>query len=246
MPYASLYNIFITLLDNFILKNQIDKRKQTGALIQQLFDEKVLNIETKAFNFFDKPKDEIIQKYKNKYLNRNNNLNDLKNWYAKDISKASNIAGQIIAQRVNSWWDSSLRKSYQTFLMIISITLAIIMFTTALLQEASLNNFILNFAIPLLPIFNFLIREYNEVKSSNEMIAQLHASICSTYDSAITDANIVQLKKEIESNQLMILKHRINGVLTMDWFYKLFKKGYEDEMTNNVRKFVKDLSHIGD
>lgn len=76
----AFYAFVVLLIDNLVIVNLINQLRQKASSIQELFDCDVLALEWNKTLVGDKPLNEDINKYYNKYLKKFQDLNNLKNW----------------------------------------------------------------------------------------------------------------------------------------------------------------------
>jgi len=237
-PFIAIYNIFITIIDSFHTNKLKRELTQRAALIQEKFDEYVLGIDTCSFEIYDKPIEEDITSLSSQYAD--NKFIDLKDWYEKDISNLGLIEGQLFAQRTNTWWDGKLKDFYLNLIFWSFIIITLFICSLALFFAIDFKSFILNFLLTLLPIFNFLIREYLDTKSSIEESKKVYNYIIK-YSEKLkgNEINEKEITNIISTGQILILRSRIHSVLIFDSFYKIYKNNFTSIVKSTLKNIIK-------
>ncbi len=223
--YFALLSIFLLIL-NSILILVIKYYVKLAASIQELFDSYVFNIQTNPLLIENEDIKEIITKWSDKYIQKYG-TEKLKDWYAKELQDKPQQIAVLTAQRINSWWDESLRLSYTIALTILAIILIACMFIVGLLNHLSLEEFIMTVMLPSVPIMQLVIVEvyknYLAKNRANKNLKRAKELL------RISKSKTVK-SREIRSLQDSIFIHRTESPLIFDFIYRISQKSKEKLM----------------
>ncbi len=207
-----------------IIKNYI----KTAASIQELFDHHVLEIPLNVI-IVNKPDiKEVIEEWADKLLNKKTFLKKnkdprLKNWYT--ISPRWEQSKAIItAQRINSWWDGSLRTKYTITTTALVIVIFFVLIYVGNMRDLKLKEFILVIIVPMIPAFQTMIVEcyknFQAIKNAEANLNRSKSLLAASETQQVDMADIRALQDAIYS-------HRITAPLIFDFVYWISRKKNE-------------------
>ncbi len=236
------YGSIIAIIDVAFLSSLIKRRKERAAKIQELFDTFVLNIEWNDILVGDKPTNEEIHRYSEKYKEKHVDFNDLKNWYSPKISDIESSAAKIICQRSNCTYDYAIRDSFSNAILLILVITSLIIISIGLIKGFTLQNFFLLFVFPLLPAILLFFKTVSENGVSKDSLDELRSEIESIWNKLLSDSRI-DIEYKARAIQDKIFLNRKNSPLIFDWFYNKKRNQLEREMYFSVEKLVQEYEN---
>lgn len=234
----AVYGFVVVSLDYLVITNYITQYRQKAALIQEVFDCDVLNIEWNKIHVGDKPLPEDVKKYSDKHKARVKDISNLKDWYATSIKEVSNNGAKVICQRSNFTYDYALRKRFITGVVTIAVGLVIALLFFSTSKDMSMQSFFLFEIVPYAPILSMTQKLYKEHSDSIKTLESLKSAIQGTWASI--------LKKEIVSEQTIrqiqdkIYSNRKSSPFIPDWFYKVSRPKLEQQMYYSINQLVEE------
>lgn len=232
-------SIFAVIADNN-LENYVKRLKEKASKIQELFDAYVLNIEWNYILCREKPEHNEIFHYYSKYKIKKN-LSKFENWYAAEIVNISENKGKVICQKTNCNYDSSIRKKYNSVVLVggISTILLILLFT--IFSGISLDKIILTVIFPAAPIIQWVQKNIITNNDSIKILEQLNNLINTTWNNLI-DRKVVE-DNVIRQIQDGIFLNRKFSPLIPDFVYNKLRDKLEKQMYYSVGELIKEISH---
>jgi hypothetical protein len=238
-PALAIIAIIYLLIEMFILDPWESSKKELAARIQELFDFDVLKIKWNPILVGTKPDQESIGEYQGR-VTKDQKAN-LYNWYPVTVSSLPHDVAQIICQRANIWWDSTLRRKFMYLLIFISIALAGFLFWQN--RNITLINAVINM-ISFAPLFQLLIKQVMSHRKSANRLDYLKDNLNSYLDSASSIPDFTVDECTIRSIQDEIFRHRSSVQSVPDFFYNAFQSQYEDLMNFNAEKFIEKVVEL--
>lgn len=242
---APLLGFIFTIIDIWFINPEINNIKEKAAKIQESFDCNVLLLPWNNIKL-DLPDNEEISLNASKYQKIEKNLESLKMWYAKPVNQLPLNIGRIVCQRINCWWDTSLRENYIKSLKVIGVcTLALVVFIT-LFEVFSTTELIVGIKTFIYGLFSFLyyyvflMRQIMDNKKSEDKIIRIKQNVNKIWQSILnSDPN---LDLDVLSRQIQdeLFEHRKTTPIIPDWFYKLKRDEQESSSTFSVEKMAED------
>ena len=115
VPLIALISWFF---DQQVLKSKESALKTEAATIQEDFDCFVLCLPWPGFKGIQRPARERVRQLAKKAASKPNGLEEFKDWYSPDAIPQDPLLSRIHCQKINSWWDASLRRNWKTFLIV--------------------------------------------------------------------------------------------------------------------------------
>jgi hypothetical protein len=236
--WAALYGLGIAIVDVLLLDALKTRLRQRAATVQEQFDCDVLKIPWSELKGGAKPDPEDILIADE----TDARIDMFRNWYARDVADVPEHIGRIICQRSNCWWDSRLRRWYRGIILLTVFLLLVIIIVPAVGQNRALSDFILGFLAPALPIILWGIREaraQGEAADRADRLKKFAERLwADTLKAAIDSQAALTLSREFQDE---ILAHRKQSPLVFDWFYRLFRKPFEQKMSTSVAAMVGEV-----
>lgn len=237
--WASLYGFIALLVDAVFIDSLDQEKRKTAARIQELFDSIVLTLEWNSFCVGAKPNPEIISQASRNYLQREDGIDALKDWYPQGLESLPYGLARLLCQRINCWWDSDIRRKYRASIYGVLAVIFLIGVGVTIIVGASLQDFILMFLAPLSPVFLIAIR----IAKKQGEILRASDNFMKFADKLWNDALSNELSEsalEAFSRQLQneIFVHRCNKEQVPDWFYKLFRDNQQLNMEEATKRMI--------
>lgn len=240
--YIFVLYAIIAAVGEKILESTISRLKKIAASMQETFDTNVLDIpvnETLNLVLIDR---EIIRRYSKKYKKNPKIIEKVADWYSLAIRKVDTNVASLLCQRTNITYDFSVRKRYKYLVYIISSITIIILFLIALMNDLSLEAFLIEVILPSVPVFMF---SYKEINSNTESIDNLN-HLRNLIESALNKTNINDNieKEQLRNIQDRIYNNRLLSPLIPDFIYNSLRSKLEDEMNYSMEERIKILRTI--
>ncbi len=222
-----------------ILTSTIDRLKKIAASIKETFDTIVLDIpvnETLNLVLIDR---EIIRRYSLKYKENQKIVDKVTDWYSLAIKKVETNVASLLCQRTNITYDFSVRTRYKFLVYVISIITFTILLVIALMNDLSVQGFLIEVVLPSIPVFMFA---YKEINSNTESIDNLN-HLRSLIETTLAKTNIVDTidKEHLRNIQDRIYNNRLLSPMIPEFIYNFLRPKLEDEMNYSMEERIKIL-----
>ena len=236
------YSSIIAIFDVSFWSSLIKERKEKAAKIQELFDTFVLNIKWNDILVGDKPTNETVHRYSEKYKKKYIDFSGLENWYSPKICEIESDVAKIICQRSNCTYDHTIRSSFLNIILTIMIITSLLIICIGFIKGFTLQNFFLLVVFPLLPAIILLFKTVSENSASKNSLDELRSKIESIWEKLLSDSNIdIELRaREVQDK---IFLNRKNSPLIFDWYYNKKRNQLESEMHFSVEKLVQEYKN---
>ena len=145
----------------------------------------------------------------------------------------------LLCQRVNVYYDETVRIIYKRGLIVLSILIFIVLLFMSLIKGFTIEALLYKVLIPMLPIVSFLHEENKDVNASINNLKNLKEKIEGLLEGL--SINEIIETQDLREVQDMIYYNRKLSVLIPDFIYKIFRKASEDEMNYSVEKTIEKL-----
>jgi hypothetical protein len=237
---SAALDIVIAVLDAILfvtLKNSFQKK---AAAIQETFDCYVFGLDWPELKA-EKPDPEDIEE-----LSVNYKADALKDWYPSAIGTLTHHAAVVVCQRSNSRWDAKLRRKYRATLLVFAAIVILSLIVLALSKDLLFHDLVLVVLVPALPVVLWTLREAADQKEAadradrlkqfgNELWGKILAGSLSGQP-AMTQSRVFQDA---------ILEHRQRSPMVFDWFYKFFRKSFEEQMGHSADEMIDQARQKG-
>lgn len=234
--YNAIYAFFILIADLLYFEPKIKNLKERAARIQELFDCNLFKLRWNNSMAGEKPDEDEINFSAQKYINKQKDFSVLKNWYSKEIGDLPLEIARLGCQKTNCWWDSKLRKSYNITLFLTAAIITTVLVVLAIQNNTSVIEFVLSVSV-LVPIYNFLGKQYRENKCATKIAEDLKHVVNKTWKSISQNPDKQHLTELSRDLQNEIYSYRKNNPLIPDLFYFLFRSEYENQ-TETVLSYL--------
>ncbi|SFA50875.1 hypothetical protein SAMN04488511_109199 [Pedobacter suwonensis] len=232
------YSIIVLIFEKMV-ESIIDRHKKIAASIQEKFDIDVLGvIENETLNLV--PIDfDIIRSNSIKDKLDPHKVLKVTNWYSTKIGLLQTNVAILFCQRMNICYDFSIKRKYNNYLVVISILTFSCLLVFSLLNNFSMQKFIVEVIFPSLPIFVFTYKEISTNLESIDNLQKLKEIIEKELDQADLQ-NDIDIEK-IRRIQDRIYNNRILSPLIPNFIYNILWTRLEDEMNYSVENRIIEL-----
>ncbi len=237
--YVSFYCVVIALADLFLFNKLIDSGKELAAKIQERFDTNVLGISWNITLAGTTPDAEVIYSLKNKFYRvKGNKREHLTNWYNPKVEDVSHHKGVLLCQRMNLYWDKSLRQAVNGRILIALVFWCTVILIVALAQDLSLRTLLLAVVCPLLPILSFSLKLISDNNKSIANLTRLKEVLESAWMDATGQCITIAKLREVQNE---IYQHRKTNRPISDRFYWKQKDEFEGDAQYSIEEMIAEL-----
>lgn len=239
--YSALWGLAVTILDIALLTPWQKSLKQKAAIIQELFDCDVLQLEWRDLKVVWRPDAESIMAASSKFKCKDPDCLTLRNWYPVSVGVLPIHFARIICQRANCWWDAQLRRRYAIYVVVTVVVLSVIVLLIGFIGGLTLEDFFVTVVAPLLPAFVLGVRQFNEHYEAAGARDRLKEHSEKLWNKAITvKATSKEIIKDCRDLQDEIYDHRRRSPVIFDWIYQRLKNPYEELMNKGAEELVEE------
>ena len=233
--WAAAAGLSLAIADYGWIKPGIDRVRRAAAVAQEMFDTTVLDLPWNALLVGARHQVADIAKRGAGIVGDRKAMDLLKGWYTPDLAGLPFPMARLMAQRMNVWWDRSLREEYVKPLRITIAVVVAGVTVVALATGQSLAIAVLVFA-SLLPG----LRVWNEELASHQRTRERHETILAHLASvrdALRGGRLSDADAREESRKLQdaIFQQRAAAPLGVPKTYWRSRDANEDAYRQEVR-----------
>lgn len=237
--YVSFYCVAIALADLFLFTKFIDAGKEIAAKIQERFDTSVLGLPWNDTLVGAKTDMEDIYSLHRKFFRSSENRkDDLVNWYNPKVSTVDHNKGVLLCQRMNLYWDKSLREAVNNRVFLALLIWCLFIFGVALYQDLSVSTLFLTVICPLLPILSYAIKLIKDNQASIATLTRLKSLLEAAWNDATNNSLTLEKLREVQNE---IYQHRKTNRPISNRFYWKLKNEYEESAQYSIEQMITDL-----
>lgn len=237
--YVAAYGIILTAVDMIILAPIVNKYREKAAKIQEAFDCDVLKLPWNPVIVGERPDDEDVHVYSQKYKHGDPDCHAIRDWYSRGVARLSIEQARIACQRSNLRWDVELRRRYRFAALVTAVVLFVILLLFAVSVDFSCSTLVSLVFAPFLPAFVLFTRTANEHGQTIEQLRTLKSYLDSTWNRLLTHPLPAEegltLSRCIQDG---LYVHRASAPLIFDWVYWLLRSNSESSMNYAVGRLV--------
>lgn len=224
--YAALYSVLVFIIDFFILQPLIGKRKTDGAKLQEEFDCIVFKLQWDKIIAGKKVDRDVIDVLNSDYLKRvKDNTEKCKDWYPEEYKFFEMNKAILACQKTSLVYDIKLRKRFNFLIVRNTILLSVLVATLCLINDLSIQSFMIFVVLPLLPAVILAKKLYNEHEKSIKSSADLK-SVIDDIQAKDTPVTV----DDIKSVQAKIFTNRKESALIPERVYNRLREKLEKQM----------------
>ena len=223
--FIPLIALIMWFLDQEVLKRKESKSKTEAATIQEGFDCFVLDLPWPSHKGIQHPTPDRVKQLAIKAESKPKVSEGLRDWYSPDAIPNDPILSKIHCQRINCWWDVSLRCRWSNVLKVGFWIFAI----SVLCLSVSTGITVAKFIAIIASNIRILAWGLGEIKNQAETIERIDR--IHRYLSSFSDENSPS-PSDIRGIQDEIFEHRRSNPPVPDWFYWRKRDSQEQEAAN--------------
>ena len=217
---ATMIVVALWFLDQVVLVQWADSRKEEAATIQEDFDCFVLDLPWPEYSGVGRPTDDRVRELVRMSGKREANK-ELIDWYSGDDIPAEATAARLHCQTANCRWDGRLRKEWICAVISVASALTAAGLIVAALAGVSLLQMVLATAA-VLRLAAWLLTEIRAQLAARRRIETLRGFLSRAGEQAgkltVCDIRLVQVS---------IFQHRRYCPMVPDWFYRFRRMRHE-------------------
>jgi hypothetical protein len=228
-----LFALLWTLIELVLLDGVEDQNRQQAALIQEDFDTHVFGLPwNDALGARPMP-EAIVDAGRPRKSDPS-----LKSWYP-DVSPLPRSLAILACQRSCLAWDQRARRTYQFLLATIALVLVVAAVASALATSQSLSNFLVGFAVPLLPALQHTIKTFKAHRRAEAEQERFLEELSSTWNEGVANSgSLPDAKLRRVQDRLLMLRREQTPV--PDYIYRWLRSRFEVAMRDGTRRLVND------
>lgn len=239
-PYLAFGSIALLLLDVAILAPKQRACCKAGAKVQEQFDTEVLKLDWNKLVAGGRVDPEELRAIASNPMT-NEEKKWLENWYEGAITNLPLSVGRLLCQRTNVVYDLRVRRTYSGALLGVAVLLLVGLIAVGLHQGIKVEELILSMVLPVLPLMNFVLREYRKQEDTIESLATLKGEVEKVWENALAGASDEELTLSSRALQDAIYRHRASNPLVFDWLYNRLRKKSEAQAKHAAEKLVAEV-----
>ncbi len=234
----SAYGFVIIFFDALVITPVIDRRKVTAARIQQSFDSNVLGLSWNKLFYGVEPNYELIIEWSKKFKGDEVKL---LNWYAIRTRELPIDIRRIVCQKTNCWWDANIRGRYNKYLYCLGSMMIVVLLTSSLIMDLSMQGIFLNVLAPIAPFCLFAIKTINLNKQAVSRLEKIIADVDTQWASIASQSYSDECLRGLSNSiQYCIFLNRKESPLIFDFFYNRSRDDNDDTMNRSADEYVSE------
>lgn len=239
--WAAFYGIVASIIDVLLIQTLQKEWKKEAAVIQEVFDCELLEMEWNEFRTGDRPTPERINIAARRHMKHQSNLESLYNWYSPRVGKVPINVARVICQRTNIIWDSTLRRVFSNWLSGLTVAALLILVVVGLILKMNLETFLLSIMAPLTPTILWSIREIRKQRDSSDTLARLSRHVQVLWDN-VRDNKLSGDQAYARSRELQdeIYIHRCSNQPILNFIHRFTRRKFESDMNVAAEELVQE------
>ncbi len=236
-PHFAALALVTLMLDAVVLDRQYKKLLKRAAKLGEAFDCLVLGLPWNGFVAGESPEAEEIRAASRGWSDRHDDTK-LRNWYPVAAGEMPMELGRIVCQRTNLRYDSQLRRSYGSVILVVVTVILTGLLIAGLLQDLNLTAWILTLT-PATPLLSWAGREYYRQSDTADLLEDLMKKARAFWERALQgDCESEACLKESREFQDAIYLRRSTSPLVLPFLYGIKRLRLEDEMNDAADNFL--------
>lgn len=242
-PWSALYGLVVLIADPFLFRPLYRKWKTEGARAQEMFDTSVLGIPWNSVAAGERLPEEDVAIWASRFRLRRASQR-LVDWYPPSLCRLPSDSQTLAAQRINSFWDSNLRRRYGTSLSLSVAGLAVAAVVFALAGHLRVSTLVFALA-GIGPAIQWAIREGQDQKHAASERRRLALLVVAAWRAALAPQSTPeQLAESVRCFQDAIYHRRRSDPEVFDWIYSGFRRTDERRMRAAANEMVREWEEL--
>ena len=240
--WAALAGIMVLVLDAIILDPWLDRNRQLGTKIQELFDTRLFQLRWNKLKCGALPDQEAIGEHARAYQRSHPALKNLREWYPP-VGDVPLAYARLICQRSNLRWDMSLRKRYAFMLLITLVVLTLGGLGYAVWSKLTAEQLVMSVLVPVLPLVNRLGKESKEQYRVADDLENQKSYIEDLWQRSISESSMSdeQLLEESRRLQDAIFDRRLKSPRVPDLLHRFLRDEHQVQMEEAAKNYVTQI-----
>jgi hypothetical protein len=221
------------VLSRTVLLRQETHAQDDGALAQEVFDTKVLDLPWNATTAGPEPAPEDIRNW-----GEHQSEDEMRDWYA-DVRPARHPVDALICQRASVTWARQDHAPYAQILRVAVVTVVVGTLVLGVALGLSLGEYLLSLGLPVLPAMLDIL----DIANGNEVLGYSRARLAHEADRLYAEARTTGTAPSIQDCRSLqdeiYTTRRIMGVPS--WFYRLTRHRRQRNMDEVTQEQVSNL-----
>lgn len=250
LPGARMWTTFaaitIALLDALLLERVQSDFRTKAARVQELFDTSLLNIPWSELPAGGRPTRLDYADANRKFRQVNPDIKRLEAWYPPVVAEVPHALGRSICQRMNCWWDASLRKKYGNALYLILGALVLFAVSMALMNGFSVEKLLTTIYLPIAPAVLWIVREARKQHKASDLLVRTEQAVVREW-SRMLNTGLNQSTDDLQARivQDIIFDGRSKNPPVFDWIYFRFRGEQQLGMEEGAAQLVAEAKRRG-
>lgn len=238
-PHFAALALAVLLFDAIYLDRQYKALLKSAAKIAEKFDCAVLSLPWNSFVAGEEPEAEEIRSGARSWAVRRDDAK-LLDWYPLAAGELPLELARIVCQRTNLRYDSQLRRSFGTVIVILVSVVMGGLVAAGLLQDLNFTAWILTLA-PAMPLLTWAGREYYRQRDTADLLEELMKKAKAFWKRALAgECDEHSCLAQSREFQNAIYLRRSTSPLVMPYLYRFKRLRLEDEMNDAADDFLGD------
>lgn len=236
-PHFAAIALIVLVLDTVLLDRQYKALLKRGAKLGEKFDSLVLELPWNTFVAGEEPESEDVHAASSAWLKKRND-EKLVDWYPVASGEMPLALGRIVCQRTNLRYDSQLRRSYGTIILVTVSVVTLSLIVAGLVQNLNMTAWVLTLA-PATPLLSWAGREFYRQRDTAEQLEELTKKARGFWKRALAGTcNEDACLEEAREFQNAIYLRRSTSPLIIPLLYRIKRLGLEDQMNEAANNFL--------
>lgn len=239
-PFAALWGIAVALVNILILDRWQRGLTRQAAMVQELFDCEVLEIEWNAVKVGERPAPEDVTAASDGYKKRHTAIDALIDWYPTDVGRLPLPLARVICQRANCTWESRMRTVYAGCIIAALVLVVATVSFVALGAECTMSTFVLAVANPVMPAVLLGAKQaldhLDAARSSEKLASHANGLLSSAKD--LSDEEHARSSRLLQDE---IFDRRRSAPLVFDFLYRWLRPARDLQMNKAAQELVARL-----
>ncbi len=168
----------------------------------------------------------------------------LVDWYSPQVAEVPEMLGKIICQRTNCAYDLRVRKSYSTWLLILTLAAAAAIVALPLVKGFSAQDLVVASLVPAAPVLLFGIRSFRENMQATAKTVRIKEGLEKIWKEALAGKGETVLAPLVRCLQDEIYDHRRSSPLVFDSVYNWMRGKLERQAEASAAEMVSEATAV--
>lgn len=240
-PFVAFLSLLIAVFDVAWLDRSQRVRIKLAAKLSEQFDCHVLHIPWNGAAAGKPPGAEIIHAAARAWRGQEE---EIRNWYPPALGVALPHIARLACQRVNAWYDGSLRRRYVNGLLFLIVGAFILLLLIGAVAGLPLLDLAATVASPAAPPIIWALREYFRQRDVTDVSSITQSDVEAVMEKAIKgDLDEAECSTRSREFQNVIYARRASSPLMFPLVYRWARPQLEEQMNAGAENLLRQLNH---